>query len=87
MTGGDMTTWDKIYALGGYDEEPDEELIQLSQKIPKGRALDVGAGEGRHTLWLASQGFIVDAVDFHLSFIISHSSVTRFAKWKGFGAS
>lgn len=58
-----MTTWDKIYALGGYDEEPDEELIQLSQKIPRGRALDVGAGEGRHALWLASQGFIVDAID------------------------
>jgi tellurite methyltransferase len=57
------TVWDKIYAEGGYDMAPDEKLVQLSGKIPKGKVLDVGAGEGRHTLWLASQGFTVDAID------------------------
>ncbi len=29
-----------------------------------GRALDVGAGEGRHSVWLASRGWAVTAVDF-----------------------
>jgi SAM-dependent methyltransferase len=29
-----------------------------------GRALDVGAGEGRHSVWLASLGWAVTAVDF-----------------------
>jgi SAM-dependent methyltransferase len=29
-----------------------------------GRALDVGAGEGRHAIWLAKQGWAVTAIDF-----------------------
>jgi SAM-dependent methyltransferase len=29
-----------------------------------GRALDVGAGEGRHAIWLAEQGWRVTAIDF-----------------------
>ena len=29
-----------------------------------GRALDVGAGEGRHAIWLAEQGWMVTAIDF-----------------------
>lgn len=31
---------------------------------PSGRALDLGAGEGRTTLWLAERGWHVTAVDF-----------------------
>ncbi|CAA9260396.1 MAG: Thioredoxin reductase [uncultured Acidimicrobiales bacterium] len=31
---------------------------------PAGRALDLGAGEGRTTLWLAERGWKVTAVDF-----------------------
>jgi len=32
--------------------------------LPIGRALDLGAGEGRNALWLASLGWRVTAVDF-----------------------
>ena len=56
--------WDRIYAEGGYgDSDPDDEVVKLCKSLPVGRAIDVGAGEGRHSLWLASQGWRVDALD------------------------
>ncbi|MFA5891973.1 MAG: methyltransferase domain-containing protein [Actinomycetota bacterium] len=66
MTGGaeHMNIWDEIYAGGGYgDFDPDEEVVELCKSLMPGRAIDVGAGEGRHSLWLASQGWRVDALD------------------------
>jgi 2-polyprenyl-3-methyl-5-hydroxy-6-metoxy-1,4-benzoquinol methylase len=57
------TTWDEIYAKEGYEKEPDQELVELLRGIPQGKALEVGAGGGRHTLWIASQGWRVDAFD------------------------
>lgn len=38
-------------------------LVQQLPRLPKGRALDVAAGRGRHTLFLASHGYQVDAID------------------------
>jgi len=38
-------------------------LLQQLHRLPKGKALDVAAGRGRHSLFLASNGFQVDAVD------------------------
>lgn len=38
-------------------------LHQHLARLPKGRALDVAAGNGRHSLLLASEGYDVDAVD------------------------
>ena len=55
--------WDDIYASGGYQEEPDQELVSLCSSIQLGKAFDVGAGDGRHSLWLAARGWEVDAVD------------------------
>lgn len=34
------------------------------QELPRGRALDIACGEGRHALLLARHGFAVEAVDF-----------------------
>ncbi|MFI1564297.1 class I SAM-dependent methyltransferase [Streptomyces sp. NPDC020490] len=39
----------------------EEELAGLP---PAGRAVDLAAGEGRNAVWLAGQGWEVDAVDF-----------------------
>jgi 2-polyprenyl-3-methyl-5-hydroxy-6-metoxy-1,4-benzoquinol methylase len=60
------TVWDKIYASGGYDKDPEPELLSLCEDLPGGRALDVGAGEGRHALWLAACGWDVEATDISL---------------------
>ena len=61
---GHRNVWDEIYSQGGYgDFEPDEEIVNLCESLQVGRALDVGAGEGRHSLWLAQQGWRVDALD------------------------
>jgi dihydroneopterin aldolase len=38
-------------------------LTQELHRLPKGKALDVAAGSGRNALYLASQGYQVDAMD------------------------
>jgi cyclopropane fatty-acyl-phospholipid synthase-like methyltransferase len=40
-------------------------LRTWSSKAPLGRALDIGAGVGNQSRWLAANGFKVDAVEVH----------------------
>ena len=42
---------------------PSKFLLQQLHRLPKGKVLDVAAGRGRHSLFLASRGFLVEAVD------------------------
>lgn len=42
---------------------PAQFLTQQLHRLPKGKALDVAAGSGRNALYLASQGFQVEAID------------------------
>ena len=61
----DQPRWDKRFgrkefALG---KEPNPFLKRHIHLIPKGRALDVATGEGRNAVFLAQNGFEVDAVD------------------------
>jgi 2-polyprenyl-3-methyl-5-hydroxy-6-metoxy-1,4-benzoquinol methylase len=57
--------WDQRY--GGedyaYGTEPNEFLVAMASKLPMGRVLCLGEGEGRNAVWLAGQGFDVTAVD------------------------
>lgn len=58
--------WDQRYAGDDlvYGQEPNEFLAAMADRLPKsGRALDIGAGEGRNALFLASRGLDVLAVD------------------------
>ena len=43
---------------------PDPALARIVREhAPSGRALDIGAGDGRHSVFLARSGFLVEAVD------------------------
>ncbi|WP_214698743.1 MULTISPECIES: class I SAM-dependent methyltransferase [unclassified Exiguobacterium] len=55
---------------------PDERIIEWLEGVPTGRALDLGAGEGGNSFWLAQQGWSVTSVDFSpvaVQFIEQHS--------------
>jgi len=47
-----------------WDTNPNQFVVEACSKLRPGRALDLGAGEGRNALWLAGRGWTVTAVDF-----------------------
>ena len=61
--------WDNMYrdleapvTFGG--GEPSAEVVEAARRLPAGaRAIDLGCGDGRNALFLASQGFRVTATD------------------------
>jgi SAM-dependent methyltransferase len=57
--------WDARYAAAPvWSQGPNAVVADLLAPLPPGRAVDLGAGEGRHALWLAGRGWQVTAVDF-----------------------
>jgi cyclopropane fatty-acyl-phospholipid synthase-like methyltransferase len=58
--------WNERYSGDdlAYGEAPNEFLSSMAERLPmSGDALDIGAGEGRNALFLASRGLNVLAVD------------------------
>ena len=66
MTDERRVAWDERYASHDHvwSPEPNAEVERIVGDWPPGRALDLGAGEGRHAVWLSSRGWRVTAVDF-----------------------
>jgi SAM-dependent methyltransferase len=58
--------WDQRHAAQDPIEstEPDPTLVDEIGSLRPGRALDLGAGDGRNAIWLAERGWKVTAVDF-----------------------
>ena len=57
--------WDERFARPGfaYGDAPNDFLVEALPRLPRGRALSLGEGEGRNAIFLARNGFEVTAVD------------------------
>ena len=64
--------WDKRFSTPDYvfGEEPNAFLVSQAALLGKGHALALADGEGRNSVWLAQQGFTVDAFDFSAPAIV-----------------
>lgn len=62
----DAASWDRMFAAREqlHSPDPNAVVVELVGPLQPGRALDLGAGEGRHAVWLAQHGWQVTAVDF-----------------------
>lgn len=62
----DSQGWDQRYASADlvWTAEPNRFVVAELADLAPGRALDLGAGEGRNAVWLATRGWRVTAVDF-----------------------
>jgi SAM-dependent methyltransferase len=60
-----MSPWDERYAQDEwiFGTEPNEFLREQAHRIPSGRVLCLGEGEGRNSVFLAEQGYEVVGVD------------------------
>ena len=64
MADADRTRWEEKYTAGWHrDEAPVPFIADALADAPRGRALDVACGCGRHAIVLADLGYAVDAVD------------------------
>lgn len=61
----DIAGWEELYRSGGRggEEAPTSLVIELAEKLPAGRAIDLACGAGRNALYLAEHGWTVAAVD------------------------
>lgn len=57
--------WNERYGADEYvfGLEPNDFLREQAVKLPRGKVLSLGEGEGRNAVWLATQGFEVWSVD------------------------
>lgn len=62
----DASSWDERYRERElvWSAGPNAFVAEQLAEHPRGRVLDLAAGEGRNALWLAEQGFEVEAVEF-----------------------
>jgi SAM-dependent methyltransferase len=69
VSASERDKWDERYRAGAYEDRTHPTALlagwlpHSSAARPRGRALDVACGAGRNALYLAAQGFTVDALD------------------------
>jgi SAM-dependent methyltransferase len=73
VTEQDRSRWNKKYRTDAHPSEAAAVVKKFHHLAPAKRALDIAAGNGRHSIFLAHNGFTVDAVD------ISEVGLSEFA--------
>ncbi len=63
MTASSGEMWDRRFAERAWPADPDPYLVELAESLSPGRGLDLGAGPGRNSLWLAAKGWDMTLVD------------------------
>ena len=77
----DKRKWNKRYTHNPIPDTPIDLISKYTELVPVGKALDVACGMGRHSKFLASKGFNVDALD------ISSIAIESLQKTKNIHAS
>ena len=72
--------WDERYRERPGPAAPHPAVMDALLGVAAGRALDIACGTGRHSLWLAEQGWDVTAVDFSR---VGIDILTRAAEGRG----
>lgn len=63
----DAADWNRHYETNGQHwTVPNSWVYSEMNGARAGKALDLGAGDGRHAVWLAERGWQVEAVDFSI---------------------
>ena len=82
--------WDERYGDEPmWSGQPNEALVREVTGLRPGTALDVGCGEGADAIWLAQQGWQVDAIDVSTKALARAELAAQRAgvsvSWGGFG--
>lgn len=80
----DRQGWDERYSAREqtFVRDPNRLVVAEVDGLPPGRALDLATGEGRHAVWLASQGWKVAAVDFSVVGVARAAARAREEGWE-----
>lgn len=62
----DANAWDDRYRQSDlvWGMPPNAVVVEYVTSLPHGSAVDVGCGEGRNAIWLATRGWEVTGIDF-----------------------
>lgn len=72
--------WEIRQRAGAGLGEPEPSVVEMLDLLPRGLALDVAAGTGRHSLLLARAGFKVVAIDYAEPALRALQSIARAGK-------
>jgi SAM-dependent methyltransferase len=60
----ERNAWDARHRTNAAPGAPESSVTEMLELLPRGLALDIAAGSGRHSLLLARAGFKVVAIDY-----------------------